>query len=100
MFVDYAFLERNDRVVRDRDAFGTNLRAALGDVAVSNSVRFAKLVSPILYVERMHLERGSVHEKARSDKSVELLVIAKNVADILAEIALDAFPEFLNAIDV
>src|SRR4051812_15304028 len=35
--VDDALLERDDRVVGDRDAFGTHLGAALGDVAVPDA---------------------------------------------------------------
>src|SRR5579872_6684313 len=38
VFVDHAFLQRNDRVVGNRDAFGTDLRAALGDVAVADAI--------------------------------------------------------------
>ncbi len=36
--VDDPFLERNDRVVGDVDVFGADLGAALGDVAVADSV--------------------------------------------------------------
>ena len=34
--VNNAFLEGNNRVVGNRDMFGTNLRATLGDVAKTN----------------------------------------------------------------
>src|SRR5947207_9219898 len=48
----------------------------------------------------MHLERGGVDQKARTDELVVLAVIAEDMADILAKETLDAFPEFLDAIDV
>ena len=38
-FIHDTFLKRNDRVVGDRDVFGTNFRAALGDVAETNALR-------------------------------------------------------------
>ena len=43
---------------------------------------------------------ADVNQKARADEFVVLLVIAQDVADILAKKTLDAFPEFLHAIDV
>ena len=48
----------------------------------------------------MHLERGDVNKKARPDELVVLVMIAQHMADILAKKTLDAFPEFLDAIDV
>ena len=48
----------------------------------------------------MHLERGGVDEEARADELVVLVVIAQDVADVLAQEALDALAEFLHAIDV
>ena len=54
----------------------------------------------VLGVERVHLERRRVHEEARADELVVLVVVAQHVADVLAEEALDALAEFLHAIDV
>ena len=51
-------------------------------------------------VERVHLECGGVNEKARPDEFIVLVMIAQHVANILAKKALDAFAEFLHAIDV
>src|SRR5437763_10391825 len=48
----------------------------------------------------MHFERGHVYEESWTDEFRVLAMIAEDVTDILAKIALDAFAEFLNAIDV
>src|SRR5690348_6650614 len=48
----------------------------------------------------MHLERRRVHEETRPDELLVLLVVAQDVADVLAEKTLDALSEFLHAIDV
>src|SRR5581483_374772 len=50
--VDDALLERNDRVVGDGDALGTNLGAALGDVAVADAVALLQIRGAVLDVER------------------------------------------------
>ncbi len=59
-----------------------------------------QLGDAVLGVERVHLERGRVDEEPRADELVVLVVIAQDVADVLAEEALDALPELLHAIDV
>ena len=48
----------------------------------------------------MHFQRGGVNEEARADEFVVLVVVAQDVADVLAEETLDALAEFLHAIDV
>ena len=63
-------------------------------------MRLPQFLEAILGVERMHLERGGVNQKARPDEFVVLPVIAQDVADVLAEEALDALAELLDAIDV
>src|SRR5262245_28132618 len=98
--VDDALLQRNDRVVGDRDVLGADDRAALRDVAEADAVRFLELGEAVLGVERVHLERGGVHEEARADELVVLLVFAQHVADVLAQEALDALPELLHPVDV
>ncbi len=60
----------------------------------------AQFFRPVLCVERMHLQRGRVDQKARPDKAVVQTMIAQDVADILAEKTFDAFAEFLDAVDV
>ncbi len=56
--------------------------------------------SAVLGIERVHLQRGGINQKARADKLVVLFVIAQHVANILAEKAFDAFAKFLHAVDV
>jgi len=100
MIVHDSFLQGNDSVVGDVNVFRADFRATLRDVAVTDAVRGAQFFEAILGIERMHLERGGVNQKARADEFVVLPVIAQDVANVLAEKTLDAFPEFLDAIDV
>ena len=100
MAVDYPLLERNDCVVRDRDVLGTDLGAALGDVAVPEAVTLLQLVDAIRGVNRMHLELRCMHEQAGADELFVQVMITENMTDILAQEALDALPELLNAIGV
>jgi len=48
----------------------------------------------------MLIKRRRVNQKPRSDEFLVLIMIPKNVADILAEVTLDAFAKFLHAVDV
>ena len=54
----------------------------------------------VLGVERMHLQRGGVDQEARADELVVHVVVAQDVADVLAQEAFDALAEFLHAVDV
>ena len=55
----------------------------------------------VVGVERMHLELGDAHEEARPGEGrLVLLVVADDVADVLAQEALDALVELLAALDV
>ena len=56
-----AFFQRNDSVVRDFNAFGTNLRATLGDIAVTDSLRVPQFLDAILRVEWVHLQSGDMN---------------------------------------
>src|SRR5262245_548945 len=56
ILVDDPFLERNDGVVGDVDAFGADLGAALGDVAQANPHVAADQFRAVDVVEGMHLE--------------------------------------------
>src|SRR5471032_1512146 len=82
-FVHYALFQRNDSVVGDLNTFRANLRAALRNVAVTDALRIAQFLEPVLRIERMHLERGDVNEKTWADEFSVLVVIAQHVADIL-----------------
>src|SRR5438128_12514136 len=94
--IDDALLQRNDRIIRNGDAFRADFRAALGDVAQPDAVGILELARAIHGVQRMHLERGGVDQMARADKPVEQLMLAKHVTDVLAQKALDALSKFLN----
>src|SRR5260370_41861700 len=48
----------------------------------------------------MHLEASNAHKESRSGKLLLLVVIAQNVADVLAEETLDALSELLHAVNV
>ena len=56
--------------------------------------------SAVLGVQRMHFQGGGVDQEARADEFVVLVVVAQDVADVLAEEAFDALAEFLHAVDV
>src|SRR5439155_3129394 len=98
--VDDAFLERDDGVVGNRDALRTYVRAALGDVAVADALRRLEVGAAILDIERMHLERRSVDEVSRTNEPLVEPMFAQHMADVLAQEAFDALPEFLDAVDV
>src|SRR5262245_59458972 len=98
--VDDPFLERNDRVVSDCDVLGTDLRAALRDVAIADAAVAPKLGGTVCGIERMHLQRCRTDEHPWANELVVLVMVPEYVADVLAEKALDALPEFLDAIDV
>src|SRR3970040_1265656 len=98
--VDDALLERNDGVIGDGDALRADLRAALGDVAVSDPMGLLQIGDPVFRVDRVHLERRRIDHVTRTGKLVEELMIPENVTDVLTEEAFDALPEFLHALDV
>src|SRR5262245_52830563 len=54
-FIHDALLQRNDPVICDLNVFGTNFRATLGDVAITDPISIPQLLNPILCIERMHL---------------------------------------------
>src|SRR5205814_8123266 len=98
---DDALLERDDRVVGDVNVLGADLGAALRDVAEPEAVLRANEVDAIVRIERMHLQGRETHEEPWSGEApLVLLVVADDVADVLAQEALDAFVEFLYALHV
>jgi len=98
--VHHPLLQRNDSVVGNLNALGTNLGAAFRNVTVTNSMRVPQLLDAILGIERMHFQRGHVDQKSRADEFVVHLMIAQHVANILAKKTFDAFAKLLDAIDV
>ena len=98
--VHHPLLQGNDRIVGNLNALRTNFRAALRNIAVTDALRVSQFINPVFSVEWVHIERGHVNQKARSDKLLVFLMIAQDMANVLTQEALDAFPEFLDAIDV
>jgi len=68
--------ERNNSVVRDLNLLRANLGTTFGNVAAADPVGFAQFRNPIFGIERVHLERGGVNQKPKTDQSVVHLVIA------------------------
>src|SRR5438874_4451759 len=100
-FVSHPLLERDDPVVGDVDVLGTDLGAALGDVAEADAGRVLDVGRAVHRVERVHVEAGQLDEEARPrERALVLLVIADHVTHVLAQEALDALVELLDAIDV
>src|SRR5258708_32586375 len=100
MLIDHAFLERNNSIIRDRDAFGTNLCAAFGDVTIADAREVVEIFGPILGVERVHFEGRRVNKKSRPDKFLMLFMIPEDVAHILAQKTLDTLAKLLHAVYV
>src|SRR5262245_4617931 len=99
--VGHALLHRNDAVVGDVDVLGTDLRAALGDVAEPDAGVPAHDLRAVDGVLRVHVQAGRLDEEAwPREGALQLLVVADDVADVLAEETLDALVELLDAIDV
>src|SRR3954470_21850911 len=98
--VDDALLERDDRVVGDVDALGADLGAALRDVAQPQAALVHHRVQPVERVQRMHLQARDADEEARPEVAVVHPVIAQDVADVLAQEALDALAELAHPVDV
>src|SRR5690242_3481349 len=99
--VGHPLLQRDDAVVGDVDVLGADLGAALGDVAESDAGLLADELAPVAGIERMHLEPRDLDEKpGAGELLLVLLVVADDVADVLAQEALDALVELLPAIDI
>ena len=81
------------------DVLGAHLGAALGDVAQADLELVLHELAPVERVERVHVEARQVDQEARPGER-PLLVVADDVTHVLAEEALDALPELLDAIDV
>src|ERR1700674_3666726 len=77
--VNHTLFERDDRVVCNGDALGTDLRAAFCDVAVPDAVLGLELARAVLPVERMHFERRCVEEIPGPDELIEQLMVAQHV---------------------
>src|SRR5207247_8597217 len=98
--VGHPLLERDDRVARDMDVLGADLGTTLRDVAEADAGRVLDAGRAVDRVERVHVEAGQLDEEARPrERALVLLVVADDVADVLAEEALDALVELLDAVE-
>src|ERR1019366_1827738 len=97
--VGHALLEGNDAVVRDANALRTHLAAALRDVAIPDLELVFQELAAVEGVERMHVERRQLDQETRAGE-VLFAVVADDVTHVLAQEALDALPELLDAVDV
>src|SRR5260370_2507563 len=93
-------LQGNGGGVGDVNVLRANFRAALGYVAESDAEVVFQQLGAIQSIKWMHFQTGDAHEEARAAELLNFLVIAQDVADILAKKALDAFAKLLNAIDL
>src|SRR5437588_6602883 len=100
ILVHYSLLQRNDCVIRNRNAFGTYFGATFCDIAVADSLCFGELLDSVFRIERMHFERRHVYEEARSDEFFVLVVLTQDVAYVLTQKAFNALSKFLNAIHI
>src|SRR5450756_726899 len=100
ILVVHALLERDDRVVGDVDVLGADLGAAFRDVAVADSGLSLEQRPPIEHVLWMHLEARDPNHESRALESSLQVVGPQNVADVLAQEALDAFAKLHHALDV
>lgn len=98
--VDDALLHWDDRIVGNADVLGADFRATLSNVAVSDAVALLEIAHAILGIQRVHLKRRVVHDEAGADEFIVLVMVAQDMADILAEETLDALSELLHSIDI
>src|ERR1700674_4448700 len=89
----HALLQRNDCIVRDLDVLRTHLRAALCDVAVTDTGFAFQQGSPVERVLRMHFQPRDPDHEPRTVENALRVVVAQHVADVLAQKALDALAE-------
>ena len=55
MLIDDSFLQRDDRIIRDRDVFRADFSTTFCDVAVADSEFILQLIDTVLRIERVHL---------------------------------------------
>src|SRR5215472_992078 len=98
--IDDALLERDDGVVSDGDAFGTNLGTALRDIAQADAELRSQILQSIAHVQGVHFEGRHMNQKSWANELFLHVMLTQDVADILAKIALDALAEFLHSFDI
>ncbi len=82
------------------NVFWADFRATFCDITKPDSKLFLQQLSAIQAVERVHLQTGDANEEARTTKLLFLFMIPQDMANVLAEEALDTFAELLDAVDI
>ena len=100
ILVHDAFLEGDDGVIGDGDVLGTDLGATFGDIAKTDALGLLEFRQAVFGVQRMHLQCSGIDQETRADEFGVHVMIAQDVADILAEEAFDALAELLHTINV
>ena len=100
IFIYHALFQRDDRVVSDVNFLGTNLSAALCNIAKSQPEFIFQKSYPRDPIQRMHLQRGHSHEETRSAKFIVFIVLAQNMANVLAQETLNALAELLHPVNI
>src|SRR5438067_12171125 len=95
-----ALLQWNDGVVRDLDVLGADFLAALGDVALADARLAVQQGGARARVQGVHLQGGDPDHVARPVVGGLVVVVAQDVADILAEEALDALAVLVDALRI
>jgi hypothetical protein len=98
--VNDTLLKRNDGVIGDADFLRANFGAAFRDVAETQTELVAEKFCAGDAVKRVHFEAGNAHEETGAGELVVFVVIAQDVADVLAKKTFDTLAEFLNAVNI
>src|SRR5579884_2415374 len=98
--IHHPLLQRNNRIIGDRDALRADFGAAFGDVAEPDHEIAPQLRDAVPRVQRMHFQRRRVHQKARAYELSVHLVVPQHVADVLAQVALDTLAELMKTVRV
>src|SRR5216684_8162452 len=91
--VGHPLFHGNDGVVRDVDVLGADLGAALGDIAEPDAGLLAHELGAVAGVEWVHLEPRDLDEEARTREELIEIMVADDMAEVLAQEGLDAIVE-------
>src|SRR5690349_15136513 len=100
VLIVHPLFERDDAIVSDLYVLRTHFGAALGDVAVTDAGAALQQRPAVERVPGMHLETGDPDHEAGSVERRLRLMVAEDVAHVLAQEALDALAELDAAVDV
>ena len=61
---------------------------------------FRRSLNPVLRIQRVHLQRGRINQKSRTDELLVHMMVAQHVANVLAEKAFDALAKLLHPVHI